>query len=365
MRRIQLVVAKTSNFRVVTGIFAGVFLLTLAGTFIMAGQSRSSWSLEWTQSAPFPEPRSGYAAGVLDGKLVIAGGTYWEGTKGHWTKKLYSASTHAFDPVSQRWEKLPDLPVPLGYAASAVVGNRLFVIGGYTGSAVNQRIFTLQKIGSRYAWRIFGNMRNDRVFASAVSVGRAIYLVGGTTSFEAFDAAGTCCASNTATNTLLVFDTDRPARGWQQRSPYPGRARWLPAVTSDGKSIWVFGGIFQAESKGAVTKFDEVLKYDLSQGQWNVMPPLPKGVADLQPLTSLAIKDHILLFSGQRKVWQLDLRTQQYSETTPMPEAAAVGQFFWLHQQIIGAGGESHIEGPRRRSPWTFIARLVAASPSP
>jgi len=36
-----------------------------------------------------------------------------------------------------------------------------------------------------------------------------------------------------------------------------------------------------------------------------------------------------------------------------------------LRQQIIGAGGESQIEGPRRRSQWTFIARLVAASASP
>jgi len=125
------------------------------------------------------------------------------------------------------------------------------------------------------------------------------------------------------------------------------------------------GGISKTEPRASVIKFDEVLKYDLSQGKWNVMPPLPRGVVDLQSLTSLAIEDHILLFTGQRNVWQLDLRTQQYAETTPMPQAVAVDQFFWLHQQIVGAGGESEIEGPRRRSQWTFTARLVAASASP
>jgi len=43
-----------------------------------------------------------------------------------------------------------------------------------------------------------------------------------------------------------------------------------------------------------------------------------------------------------------------------MPEAVAVDQFFWLHDRIFGAGGESQIEGPRRRSEWTFVARVVS-----
>jgi len=361
----QRVGPKTSSSKFVTSIFATIGLLALAGTLIMAGGSPTFWSLEWTQSASFPEPRSGYAAGVLDGKLVIAGGTYWEGTPGHWTKKLYSASTHAFDPTSQHWEKLPDLPVPLGYPASAVVGGRLFVLGGYTGSTVNHQIFALQKTGGQYAWRVSGSIKADRIFAPAVSVGRVIYVVGGTTAFEAFDAAGTCCASNTATSTLLELDTDHPANGLKQLSSYPGKARWLSSVASDGKSIWLFGGLFQAEQKAPVTKFDEVLRYDLSTGQWHVMPPLPTGAADLQPLTSLVIPNYILLFSAKKHVWKLDLRSQRYAKTTPMPEAVAVDRFLWLHQQIIGAGGEIQPEGPRRRSPLTLIARLAADSSGP
>src|SRR5437660_134592 len=59
-------------------------------------------SVVWTQSTAFPEARAGYAAGAIGGKLIIAGGTYWEGTKGHWTKKIFSPSTHAFDPKTER-----------------------------------------------------------------------------------------------------------------------------------------------------------------------------------------------------------------------------------------------------------------------
>jgi N-acetylneuraminic acid mutarotase len=323
-------------------------------------QSSSFLSLQWTKSAPFPEPRAGYAAGVIQGKLVIAGGTYWEGTNSHWIKKLYSSSTHAFDPVSQRWEKLPDLPITLGYAAAAVVDDKLFVLGGYTGSSVNRKIFTLEKVGSRYIWRVSGEMIADRIFASAVSVKRVIYLVGGTTSFEAYDAAGTCCTTNTVTHSLLAFNTDHPATGWRQLVQYPGNGRWQPAASTDGKSIWLFGGMFQSDSKASVTNFDEVLRYDLAQGNWSIMPPLPKTVAEVQPLCSLKIKDQIFFFTGQKRVWRLDLHTQRYTETTPMPEASFVDHFFWLHHRIIGAGGEGQIEGPRRRSECTFDAKIVS-----
>ena len=336
----------------------GVCLLGLGGIVVEA-RSSSFLSLEWSKSASFPEPRAGYAAGVINGKLVIAGGTYWDGIKGHWTKKLYSASTHAFDPVSRRWEKLPALPISLGYAASTVVNERLFVLGGYTGSSVNRRIFMLQNVGSRYTWSVCGEMSADRNFASAVSVKGLIYLVGGTTSFEALDAAGTCCTSNTVTRSLLVFNTDAPAKGWRELAPYPGRGRWMPAVATDGKAIWLFGGLFQSDSNAPVTDFDDVLRYDVVRGTWSVVSTLPKTVADAQPLSSLRIKDHLFLFTSQNTVWQLNLHTQRYTETTPMPEAVFVDQFVWLHHRIIGAGGESQTEGPRRRSQWTFNAQIV------
>ena len=338
-----------------------ICLLAHAGTVIQAQSSRRM-TLEWAKSAPFPEPRAGYAAGVVGGKLVIAGGTYWDGTEGHWTKKRYSSSTHAFDPVSRRWERLPDLPIGLGYAASTVVDGKLFVLGGYTGNNISRKIFTLSKVGSRYSWSVFGEMSTDRVFASAVRVKRKIYLVGGATSFEAFDAAGTCCATNTVTNSLMALDTDSPAKGWRQLAPFPGRARWLPAVSTNGKAIWLFGGMLQSKSTDPVTNFREVLKYDLARENWSVMQPLPPIVADAQPLCSLKIRERIFLFTGLKTVWELEPGSERYSETTPMPEAVAVDQFFWLSDRIIGAGGESQVEGPRRRSEWTFVARIVSGN---
>ena len=114
---------------------ATLFLLGLAGLCAIPGCSPASdpsapgTKLQWRKSTPLPEPRAGHAAGLLDGKFVIAGGTWWEGEKGNWTQKIFSASTHAFDPDTESWERLPDAPFPFGYAAYTVVENRLYVLG--------------------------------------------------------------------------------------------------------------------------------------------------------------------------------------------------------------------------------------------
>lgn len=314
-------------------------------------------SLQWTKSTPFPEPRSDYAAGTLDGKLVIAGGTYWEGSKGNWILKHFSRSTHAFDPLTQVWERLPDLPIPLCCAASAMVENKLFVLGGFTGPEVSRKIYTLEKTTTGYAWRYFGELPSNRVFAGAVSVGRRLYLLGGTNSLELLDAKGTCCTTRTATNSFMMIDTADPGKGWSQLAPLPGPSRAFFSTITDGKSIWVFGGRFKAKPQSPDTNFDQVFRYDIAAAYWEGMKPLPRTTVSVP--TPVLIENKIVLISDSKTVWQLDLKSLQYSELTPLPEPVSVDRFVWLKNRIVGAGGESTIEGPRRRSEWTFMGMFV------
>ena len=325
-----------------------------------AAGSLDGLSLQWTKSTPFPEPTSDYAAGVLDGKLVIAGGTFWEGSKGHWVKKHFSASTHAFDPITQVWEKLPDLPTPLANAASVEVGNTLFVLGGYTGTEVSRRIYTLAKTPSGYAWKDFGALPVDRLFAGAVSVGKRLYLLGGTTQFEPLDPMGTCCTSKSAVNSFMVLDTSHPEGGWNQLAPLPGPLRWFFSTATDGKSIWMFAGRFQAKPQDPITSFSLVFRYDIAQMRWKAMKPLPEKNPNAAPPSPVWVKDKIILITDVKTVWQLDLRTREYRELSPLPENASVDKFVWLKDRIIGAGGENNIEEPRRRSEWTFIGQFIS-----
>ena len=343
---------------------ATLFLLGLAGLCAIPGCSPASdpsapgTKLQWRKSTPLPEPRAGHAAGLLDGKFVIAGGTWWEGEKGNWTQKIFSASTHAFDPDTETWEQLPDAPFPFGYAAFAVVEDRLYVLGGFDGRQEIRKILRLSRKGDGYQWEVFGELPGTRLFGWAGSSGSSLFLLGGVERFEPTDEAGTCCTSKTATNRLSVLDTASPEKGWRELSPYPGKKRWLFSAEGDGESIWMFGGIDSQQAGAPPIRFSQALHYDLKQDLWEELPSLPPETLEARPLVALHIPGRILFMSFAKTVWQLDLQTLEYSRLTPMLEEAFVDRFAWLNGRIIGAGGENKIESPRRRSEWTFIGEF-------
>jgi serine/threonine-protein kinase PknK len=328
--------------------------MLLESTQAAPGRGTLSWSL----STPMPEPRSDYAAGVVGGKLIVAGGTFWTGSKGNWIKKQFSPSTHAFNLASKTWEKLPDLPVPLACAGSAVVGDKLFVVGGFTGQQVNRKIFVLESRQGKYTWKEFGEAPFDRVYPRAASAGNLLYVVGGTTQFEPRDPTGTCCTSKTATRTLMVLDTAKPEKGWHDLAPFPGPLRFYFNVEADGRAIWMFSGIYQANPKDPIDTFKDVCRFDLAGGFWEAAKPLPEVSQAGNSPAPVFVGDSIVVINDFKKVWRFDLSEQTYRELAPLPEAASADRYVWLNNRIIGASGENFIDPPRRRSEWVFVGKF-------
>jgi N-acetylneuraminic acid mutarotase len=314
--------------------------------------------ISWEKSTPMPEPRSSYAAGVLDGKMVFAGGNYWEGTKGHWTQKIFTDAVHVFDPEDAQWRKLPNMPTPLGCAASVVIGQRLFVLGGYTGQQVSTNIYTLEKAAGTYTWKTFGPMPADRLFSGAVAVGTSIFLLGGTEQFEPYDKSGTCCTSRSAVKTLLALDTAAPGAQWRARAPFPGSPRWLFALETDGESLWMFGGAYQENASDPITRIPEVWRYRIAGDRWELVGAVPTAAIEGSPLVPFRYGGSIFLVSFKKTVWRFDCSTFTWSQSTPLPEEAFVDRFYLVGNQIVGSGGENKLDAPRRRSDWTFIGRI-------
>jgi hypothetical protein len=75
----------------------------------------------WTAGAPMPEQRGGCAYGVIQGKLICAGGE--AGTSA-------LTYTQAYDPILDEWSDLPVMPEPTAGTLGAAIGQRLFVPGG-------------------------------------------------------------------------------------------------------------------------------------------------------------------------------------------------------------------------------------------
>ena len=79
---------------------------------------------EWTAGPPLAE-RAGFAAAVVEGRIVVLGGEVLSGSR----RTL--DSVEIFDPAQGRWQPGPALPVPLHGVPAVSVNARLYVLGGW------------------------------------------------------------------------------------------------------------------------------------------------------------------------------------------------------------------------------------------
>lgn len=338
----------------------------LIGWFSVAGCSFASEAIsaevEWRLSTPLPDSRAGYAAGKLDGRLVLIGGCYWLGRPGAWTEKVYCSTVDAFDPATEKWERLSDAPAKLGYAASADIGNRLYVIGGLQDDRVSRRVLWLEKGRDGFSWHEGPPLPEARVFAEAVAAQGKIFVVGGTAEFEAMGETQLCCASTTATTTVWSWDPADPGATWKKRAPFPGHARWSHRLVAVGHYLYQFGGRFVTAPDVPVSYFNEVWRYDTRTDEWTRIAEMP---VEIQLARALLADDVIRLVGRDRKAMSFDPVAARFTETQGLPEDALVDYFAWLPPFIVGAGGETRVERPRRRADWTFIGRITKPVSSP
>ncbi|MCX6376207.1 MAG: hypothetical protein NTU88_09300, partial [Armatimonadetes bacterium] len=91
---------------------------------LLACSVRAEMTLDWRRGPDLPSARDQLGCGIVDGLLVVAGGAYWQNEKKH-----YSADTIAYSPASGKWIRLPFLPKPGAYGASAVIRDQLLISG--------------------------------------------------------------------------------------------------------------------------------------------------------------------------------------------------------------------------------------------
>jgi N-acetylneuraminic acid mutarotase len=93
----------------------------------------------WRDRAPMPTARSSGVAAVIEDKIYVAGGLNGIAAHGclHIFGGEFATGVHpdhdVYDPVRDRWEKLPNLPIPVhGVTGAAFVGGLIYLPGGGT-----------------------------------------------------------------------------------------------------------------------------------------------------------------------------------------------------------------------------------------
>jgi N-acetylneuraminic acid mutarotase len=75
----------------------------------------------WAQRAPMPTARSGIAAAVLDGRIVVVGGEAPSGT---------FRQVEAYDPKSNGWSAYAPMPTARHGLGAVSIGGKIYVISG-------------------------------------------------------------------------------------------------------------------------------------------------------------------------------------------------------------------------------------------
>lgn len=138
----------------------------------------------WTLGRPLPEARHGVQVATVDGKLYAIGGAS-ERTKG----QTISSAFERYDPELNTWESLSSLPFPILAPGIAVVGEKIFVVGGST--IENGARIASEKVcffdTRRNLWGMGTPLPKRIQFPGVAAIGNRIYVIGGCDSeFNAY-----------------------------------------------------------------------------------------------------------------------------------------------------------------------------------
>ena len=270
----------------------------------------------WTQLTPMPTARQEVAVAAHGGRVWVIGGF------GGSAEPV--ATVEMYDPALDIWETRPPLPVPVHHAAAAVVGNRLFVIGGYTGGRIRWTALdtVYEFVPGRDTWEPRTAMPTPRgALAVAVLNGR-VHALGGT--------------ADALSNAHEVYDptTNR----WALANAMPTARDHLAAVAFQGR-VWTLGG--RASFIGE--QYANVEIYDPASDSWRTGLPLPVGRGGL---AAAALPDRILVFGGETplrifnatEMWEVS--GQRWIAKEPMPTARhGIGAVVIDGRVFVPAGG--------------------------
>ena len=108
-----------------------VIVLCLVTTENIAGE-------KWQVVSELPTHREDFSAAVVGDKIYLIGGTLFENRQG----PFGLSTVEVYDPKTNTWRRVADMPTSRAAPATAVVDNKIYVIGGHSG--IDRRIVNIK-----------------------------------------------------------------------------------------------------------------------------------------------------------------------------------------------------------------------------
>ncbi len=265
--------------------------------------------------ANLPAGRFLHAAGALNGRIYVFGGRNFQEERTLW----------AFDPETETYTTLMDLPSMQNGLSGIVVGDYVYAIGGadqFGNSVPHVRAFDpVQEI-----WISRAPMLSARRDAAITAVGHEIYVIGG--------------YSDGALQTVEIYDTR--TNMWRSGPALPEGRTGAMAIAHHG-DIYLIGGV-----SGAGAQLSTIRR--LRAGNWSVVTGT---IAASYGNAFLIGNSQINVFGGRdngtvtNRTWSYNIPNQQLWVTATVPGNRLLSTLdrsaaAYLHGDVYLFGGNAN-----------------------
>jgi len=336
------------------------WLSALGAVLVAAGAQALEFT--WEELAPLPVSRGGHAAAWLDGRLIVMGGTTWQGEQKRWLSQV-----EAYAARSRAWETIGQLPHPLADAAAAERRQQRWLIGGADRTTTFDTVWRVRLDGDRLVCIPDQPLPEPRAYASAQFVGSALHVIGGATDANNL---------STARPTQLIRSSPTEGTPWRRGPDLPAQPRVLAASAVLQGAIYLFGGCYQ-DGAQAVRNLAETWRYDPRLQQWRRCADAPWAARGWEAVAldgrrALLLGGYVASpeedrdqgpeFGFSDRVLLYDATTDRFERLGQQP-MAAIGSAPVLHEGVVYlTGGEQRKRGRTERC---FAGRLRGGSRLP
>jgi hypothetical protein len=227
---------------------------------------------------PSPIPRFEAAAAVVGQKLYLLGGFYTPDLK-------TSSQCDVYDPASDSWTRLADTPLPVTHAGVAVVNEEIWVVGGFAGDHPGAATAEVWRYNvANNTWTPGPPLPEPRGSGALVELNGELHFFGGVKSDRDTDASD---------HWVLRLDEDPGA--WQPRAPMLHGRNHLSGAAVNGK-IHAVGGQYRHDF--APLDLDLHEAYDPATDSWTRLAPLLRPRSHSEPGTF--VHEGLIIIAGGR-----------------------------------------------------------------
>ena len=356
--------------------FTKTWCAALAGMMLMAvPAAHASFSVDVHPSGsipdlPDPAGRAGMIAGTVaekDGSqsIIAAGGANFpHAAPGAATPEERGPKAYhrdIFKLSNGQWNKVGNLPVPLGYAACASVGKGVVLAGGHNEEGIRQDTLLIRADGSVEKLPPLPRPVTEAAF---VGSGDKLYVIGGRDRDE----------PETALNTVYVLDTspETASMEWKTLPPFQGPGRILATAAFSDSTLFLVGGCSLSKNAAGETQrtyLSDLIDYDLGStnpAEWGKTKkertgPGTPGAAAAGPAP---VKENTIILIGgdkrgnspapsspvvqSRDILAYDIVKDEWSRLGEWPAGIATAPAVTRGNEIVTISGET---APGERTP--------------